>query len=191
VTVLRALRAAFARDGVTLVAPFDLTLGPGETASLGEPTALAASIAARLCAAIVKPTTGIVYVGDFESRLQPPQCKRLVGFVDADGFAGDAHAFHCETAFRAEVWGLDARASHARAQQVVAALGPGDERHERYARAVALALVADVAAIVLDQPTPRIVDAVRAFAPLPALVITQVVVAQTPARAGSREPAAT
>jgi ABC-type taurine transport system ATPase subunit len=189
--VLRALAASFVRDGVEIVVPFDLALGPGETATLAQPTPFAASIAARICAAIVKPTTGIVYVGDYESRLQPPQAKRLVGFVDAAGFDGDDHAFHCETAFRADVWGLEARVAHARASAVLAALGSGDERHARYARAVALALVADVAALVLDQPTRRIVESVRAFAPVPAIVRTRVGVAAPPAPLVAREPAAT
>jgi ABC-type Na+ transport system ATPase subunit NatA len=191
VTVLRAIGASFARDEHEIVAPFDLALSRAETVSLAQPTALAASIAARICAAIVKPTTGVVYVGDFETRLQPPQAKRLVGFVDAAGFDGDAHAFRCETAFRAEVWGLEGRASRARAEAVVAALGPGDDRHARYARAVGLALVADVAILVLDQPPKRIVDAARAFAPAVAIVRTRVgVVTAAPARA-AREPAAT
>ncbi len=190
-TVLRALGASFARDGVPIVAPFDLVLASGETAALAMPTPLAASIAARICAAIVKPTTGVVYVGDYETRLQPPQAKRLVGFVDAAGFEGDAYAFGCEAAFRADVWGLDSREARARAERVVAALGTGDAKHARYARAVALALVADVAALVLDQPPKRIVAAVRAVAPSAGIVRTHVGVTNpAPARA-AREPAAT
>ncbi|MBD5635323.1 MAG: hypothetical protein IAI49_12670, partial [Candidatus Eremiobacteraeota bacterium] len=170
-TVVRALGASFVRDGVEIVSPFDLALSYGETATLARPTATAASIAARLCAAIVKPSSGIVYVGDYETRLQAPQAKRLVGFVDVAGFAGDAHAFRCEAAFRADVWGIDARTAQARANAVVLALGTGDERHERYARAVALALVAEVAVLVLDQPQRRIVEAARAVAPLPAILL--------------------
>lgn len=189
--VLRALGASFSRDGSEIVAPFDLRAASGETASLAQPTAYAASIAARLCAAIVKPSAGLVYVGDFETRLQPPQAKRLVGFVDAAGFVGDDHAFRCETAFRADVWGVDARAAHARAEAVVAALGAGGRRDAAYVRAVALALATNVEALVLDQPTRRVADRVRAFAPNLAIVQTHVGVAAAPGRLATLEPAAT
>jgi len=160
VTVLRAQGARFARDGRDLVAPFSLSLLAGETRTLEQPEPAAAGIAARMCAAIVKPTEGTIYVGEYETRLQPPQCKRLVGFADAAGFHGDAHAFRCEIGFRADVWGLDARAAQARGRAVLEALGDGD-----YARGVALALVPDVALVVLDRPPGRIVSRVRALAP--------------------------
>jgi ABC-type taurine transport system ATPase subunit len=189
--VLRAIGASFARDGIEIVAPFDLTLARSQSASLAQPTAFAASVAARLCAAIVKPTTGVVYVGDYETRLQPPQAKRLVGFVDAAGFDGDAHAFRCEAAFRADVWGIDVRAAHARADSVVAALGRGDVRFERYARALALALVADVSVLVLDQPPKRIVDAVRSLDAGVAILRTRVGVASPAPTVAEREPAIT
>jgi ABC-type taurine transport system ATPase subunit len=189
--VVRVIGASFARDGAEIVAPFDLALAAGESAVLAQPTALAAAVAARMCAAIVKPTTGVVYVGDYETRLQPPQAKRLVGFVDGAGFEGDPHAFRCETAFRADVWGLDARAAQARAERVLAALGRGDAEHERYARAVALALVAEITVLVLDRPSRRIVDAVRALAPEPALVATRVGTARVRVARAAREPAAT
>ncbi len=177
---IRACGASFSSAGEEIVAPFDLVVRKGEIVLSAQPTPRAASIAARICAGIVKPTMGSVYVGDYETRLQPPQAKRLVGFVDVDGFDGDAHAFRNETAFRADVWGVDARAAHARAEKVFAALGSGDERHRRYARAIALALVPDVIALVLDQPSRRIFDRVRAFAPLPAIVRTRVGAVATP-----------
>jgi ABC-type Na+ transport system ATPase subunit NatA len=168
VTVLRARGARFARDGRDLVAPFSLTLAAGETFSLEQPDATAAAIAARLCAAIVKPTEGTIYVGEYETRLQPPQCKRLVGFVDAAGFEGDDHAFKCEVAFRADVWGLDAHDAQARGRAVLEALGDG-----AYARGVALALVPDVALVVLDRPTSRVVSRVRALAPAAGILRTR------------------
>jgi ABC-type Na+ transport system ATPase subunit NatA len=168
VTVLRARGARFARDGRELVAPFSLTLAAGETLSLDLPDATAAAIAARMCAAIVKPTDGTIYVGEYETRLQPPQCKRLVGFVDAAGFEGDDHAFKCEVAFRADVWGLDPRGAQARGRAVLATLGDG-----AYARGVALALVPDVALVVLDRPTARVVARVRELAPAAGILRTR------------------
>jgi ABC-type taurine transport system ATPase subunit len=165
---LRVEHASFVRDGVELVAPFSVALPAGGDATLAAPSGPAAAIVARICAAIVKPTFGTVYVGDFETRLQPPQAKRLVGFVDAAGFSGDAHAFACEVAFRAEVWGLDRRAARARAADVLARLGrpPGDA----YASAVALALVADVRLVVLDRPPASVLPAIRDLVPAAGIV---------------------
>jgi ABC-type Na+ transport system ATPase subunit NatA len=168
VTVLRAQGARFVRDGRELVAPFSLTLAAGETFALAQPDSNAAGVAARMCAAIVKPTEGTIYVGDFETRLQPPQCKRLVGFVDAAGFDGDAHAFKNEVAFRADVWGLDPRDAQARGRALLTALGDGD-----YARGVALALVPEVALVVLDRPATRMVARVRELAPAAGILRTR------------------
>ena len=189
-TVVRACGASFSRDGDEIVAPFDLVAGRGDVALIAQPTAFAASIAARICAGIVKPTTGNVFVGDFETRLQPPQAKRLVGFVDAAGFDGDDHAFRCETAFRADVWAVDAHAAHVRAQAVFTAVAGGDEMQRRYARALALALVPDVAALVLDQPARRILDRVRAFAPGVAIVRSHVSIVAVRDAVPEREPVA-
>ncbi|MDQ2857719.1 MAG: hypothetical protein M3R53_03580 [Candidatus Eremiobacteraeota bacterium] len=177
--VLRAVDAAFARDGTQFVAPFTLTVASAETCELPQPNARAASIAARMCAAIVKPTGGTIFVGEYETRLQPPQAKRQVGFVDADGFVGDAHAFKCDVAFRAEVWDVEYAAARARAERVLEELGEGGA----YARAVALALVADVALIVLDRPPAAILLRVRDIAPGAAIVFSSEPVVFAPERA--------
>ena len=170
---LRVEQASFARDGVELVAPFSIVLAEGADARLDAANAVAATIVARICAAIVKPTRGTVYVGDFETRLQPPQAKRLVGFVDAAGFTGGAHAFACEVAFRAEVWGLDRRAASDRAAAVLTALGqpPGDP----YASALALALVANVRLVVLDRPPGALLPIVRDLVPEAGIVTVRIV----------------
>lgn len=170
-TVLRAIDAAFAdpRDGT--IGPFGLTLRDGERVALETPSPRAASIAARMFAAIVKPTTGAIYVGDYDTRLQPPQAKRRLGFVDCAGFGGNAHAFACEAAFRAEVWGLDVAGALDRARRFLVALEAPDSS---YARGVALALVPDVTFVVLDQPEPAILDVLHTIVPSVAVVATRV-----------------
>ena len=169
---LRADAASFERDGRILVAPFSLAVAGGGDADLEAPGARAATILARMCAAIVKPTRGTVYVGDFETRLQPPQATRLVGYVDAAGYVGDAHAFRCEVAFRADVWGLDHHAAAERANAVAAALAPLGA--DAFARAVALALVAEVRLVVLNQPPLASLDAIRALVPDAGIVAVRV-----------------
>ena len=175
---LRVANASFVRDGVERIAPFSLALADGDDATIGAATPAAATIVARMCAGIVKPTVGTVYVGDFETRLQPPQAKRLVGFVDAAGFAGDAHAFRCEVAFRADVWGLDHGAASARAAAVTAALSA--EPNDAFARAVALALVADVRLVVLDQPPIAALGSIRALVPHAGILCVRVAAAVSP-----------
>ena len=179
--VLRAVSAEFTCDGVQLVAPFSLTVAAGADYRLVQPSARAASIAARMCAAIVKPTGGTIFVGEYETRLQPPQAKRLVGFVDAGGFAGDAHAFNCEVAFRAEVWGIDRTAARARAQRVLAGLTSVADG--AFARAVALALVAEVALVVLDQPPQAYLDGVRRIVPAAGILVSSVTLGEPPVAA--------
>ena len=183
--VLRAIDASFARADLH-VEPFAFALCAGDTIDLAQPSARAASTAARMCAAIVKPSAGTIFVGEYETRLQAPEAKRRVGFVDAAGFDGDDYAFRCEVAFRADVWSLDPRAARERASDVLAALG-GDA----YARAIALALVASVALVVLDQPPARVIGDVRKLVPAAGIVRTRVAVAQRTSDVALRTPAAT
>lgn len=158
------------RAGVDLVTPFTFWVSAGDQYDLVQPTAFAASVAARLCAAIVKPSAGRILIGDFETRLQAPQAKRRIGFVDARGFEGDAHAFACEVAFHADVWGVAPSLAHERARHALATLA----RDDAYARALALALVADVSIVVLDLPGPGVVADTRALVPDVAIVATSV-----------------
>ncbi|MBC5800117.1 MAG: hypothetical protein GIX03_02225 [Candidatus Eremiobacteraeota bacterium] len=170
-TVLRAVGATFEdrRDG--LIGPYDFTLREGQALVLAAASPRAASIAARMFGAIVKPTAGTIYVDEYDTRLQPPEAKRRLGFVDAGGFTRNAHAFDCEVAFRADVWNLDRAGSRQRAYAVLASLATFDDA---WARAIALALVANVDLIVLDQPCASAADAIRRVAPAIAIVETRV-----------------
>jgi hypothetical protein len=168
---LKILGACFERKGEELVAPFDLSLAPAERRILVAPSSRAASLAARIAAAIVKPTAGVVYVGDFDARLQPAQAKRLVGFVPAGGFTGDAHAFSCQIRLRADVWGIErAEARRRVAAALDAFAGAGDP----FARALALALIPSVALLVLDQPRGATGERAAGLAPRAAVLMTEV-----------------
>ncbi len=176
---LRVAAASFAREGRTLVAAFDLLVARGERMTLAQPSARAASIAASMCAALVKPSSGAVYVGDYETRLQPAQAKRLVAFVPADVEAY-AHDFPRALALRAALLEVPDELAARRARDVEALLG-----HGTYARAVALALCNEAALIVLDQPPPDVARAVAALRPFAALLSTSV----APARERRSDPA--
>ena len=54
--LLRVSDARFVRGGCELVAPFSIGLAAGERGTVLQPNELAAKIAARIAAAIVKPT---------------------------------------------------------------------------------------------------------------------------------------
>ncbi len=159
--VLRIVRASFFHEGEELVAPFDLTLGCGERAELSAPDALGARLLARVCAGIVKPTTGCTYIADFDARLQPAQAKRCVAFVAGAAprdFAGSLELL--AAAFRVEP-----RTARARAAEVMSVLG-----ENAYARSAALALVHDAALIVLDRPPAGVAGVLAALRPGAALV---------------------
>jgi ABC-type Na+ transport system ATPase subunit NatA len=168
--VLRVSDARFVRDGLELIAPYSIVLAPGERATLTQPNETAAKIAARIAAGIVKPTCGTVFVGDFDARVQPAQAKRLVGFVAACGFPGGMRGLEREVRFRADVWDLDAATLRRNAEVVSSALEL--VATPAYARAVALALAPDVAAIVLEQPPLGIADALAKLRPAAALLTT-------------------
>jgi ABC-type multidrug transport system ATPase subunit len=167
---LKVLGACFERHGCELVAPFDLTLAAGERRVLLQPNPRAASIAARIAAAIVKPTAGVVYVGDFDARLQPAQAKRRVGFVPTGGFAGNQHAFQCQVGLRSEVWGIDPREARRRVAGVLEAFGDDEEP---CARALALALIPPVSLVILDQPARAFDERIDELAPGAAVLTTE------------------
>jgi ABC-type Na+ transport system ATPase subunit NatA len=168
--ILRVSDARFARGGCELVAPFSIDLAAGECGTILQPSEHAAKIAARIAAAIVKPTYGSVFVGDYDARLQPAQAKRLVGFVAACGFAGGSRSLEREVRFRADVWGLDAQALRRNAETIYAALESVVSLP--YAHAVALALAPDVAVIVLELPPTGVADALARLRPHAALLST-------------------
>ncbi len=164
--VLRIVRASFFHEGEELVAPFDLTLGCGERAELNAPHGLGAALLARVCAGIVKPTTGDAYIADFDARLQPAQAKRCVAFVPADAPCDD---FARSLELVAAAFRVEPRTARARAAEVTALLG-----ENAYARSAALALVHDAALVVLDRPPAGVAGVLAALRPRAALVAAHV-----------------
>jgi hypothetical protein len=180
-TVLRIVAARFVRDGRDLMAPFSLELGAGQRARLEQPSASCAMVAARLAAAIVKPTFGAVTVGDFDSRLQPAQAKRLVGFVPQGGFGGSEREFGREIGFRADVWNVERAAMLREAGEILAALrrAPLSPATDAYARGIALALAPGVHLAVLELPPAGVLEALAALRPGLATVATAVAADRT------------
>jgi len=167
VTILRIAGASFVRAGVELVAPFDFALRSGERAAIFSSNERAAGLIARIAAAVVKPTTGAAYIGDFDARLQPAQAKRSVAFVPAARRAPDG--FARALGFYAAAFGVAPDEAAERAREVIDALGDGT-----YARNAALALSHDAALIVLDRPPPSLSDILGDLRPHAAVLSSQV-----------------
>jgi len=175
VSVLRATAARFAFRGSELVTPIELALERGEKVELVQPEPRGASLAARICAGVVKPTAGSVCIEDYDTRLQPAQAKRSVSFVpaQAETFVDD---FLRSLLLYAALFEVERRDAARRVVEVEALLG-----HAPYAQAVALALSHDAPLIVLDQPPAAIADAIALLRPHAALVCVRALPLQAPA----------
>ncbi len=189
--VLRVVAARFVRDGIDLMTPFSLELPGGTYATLVQPNAHAAAIAARVAAAIVKPTFGVVHVGDFDTRLQPAQAKRTVGFVPSCGFLGGRDDFRREACFRADVWRVDRAATLHEAEYLLHRFDArfDGELEEGYARAVALALAPGVKLAVLELPPRNARASIAALQPSLAIAVATVA-SESPAELIARSEAA-
>ena len=154
--VLRAVDAAFALPGAAPVSPFSIELEPGERGSLFLPSRASASIAARMAAGIVKPTSGTLFIADFDPKLQPVQAKRVVGFVPVGGAFGDVPREPLLAGDRSEVidfhaalYEVDPATARRRAHAVLSLFETATDE----ALALALALMRPIALLVLDQPS--------------------------------------
>jgi ABC-type multidrug transport system ATPase subunit len=150
------VNATFARDDTVLVAPFSIELDAGERRTLTFADARAASIGARMAAGIVKPTSGKLLICDFDPRIQPVQAKRLAGYVPYNGdFGWDpvrAGGRPDEIDLRAALFEVPRADARRRVKATLEALGASGD----FAFAVALALIRDVALLVLDRPPPAL-----------------------------------
>jgi hypothetical protein len=156
--VLRIDGASFARDAVN-VAPFSAEVAEGARVTREFANERAAAIAARLAAGIVKPTAGAVFIGEYQTRIQPVQAKARVAFVPRDTAAIARGPFARELRYFADIFGIERTVAQARAHSALAAFGEDD-----YARAVALALIRETPLLVLDRPPEHLYGAIAAYA---------------------------
>ena len=141
--------AAFRIDAQNVVGPLNITLEAGEAASLCLENPRAASIAARLAAALIKTTTGTVLVGNFDAKVQPVQVKRLVGFVPVNPTTPPFKNIDAYFRFRADLWEVERSLALQRGRTF---LEQCERPSDPYAIALAGALISPCALIVWDQP---------------------------------------
>lgn len=141
--------ATFALRGTAIVEPLTLSVGESERLAFACVTDRSASIVAMMAAGLVKPTSGTVFVGAFDPRIQPVQVKRMTGFVPHEAVPHAFATFARYIEYRAALWGLPQAEAVVRARALLARL---DGVHEAFAFPLAGALLAQPRLLVLDRP---------------------------------------
>lgn len=159
-SLLQLREASFVQRGVPVVPPVTLTLDEGERVAYACAGERCAAIVAMMAAGLVKPSSGAVYVGAFDPRIQPVQVKRIAGFVPHEAVPHDFPSFARYVEYRAALWSLPLAQTIVRARALLARL---DGVHEAFAYPLIGALLADPKLLVLDRPqaayAPQILDA--------------------------------
>ncbi len=150
-TVLRMREASFVHASGCEVGPLTFDVRSGERIARAFGDANAAGTVARLAAALLRPSRGSVTLDNFDSAVQPAQCKRLVGFVPHEPLALEDREFERLIVYRARLWGVDPLGALAHARLALERLG---DVHEAFAYPIAAALCTVPRLLVLDRPQP-------------------------------------
>ena len=147
--LLQFRAASFVQRGVPVVPPVTLTLDEGGRLAYACAGARCAAAVAMMAAGLVKPSSGAVYVGAFDPRIQPVQAKRIVGFVPHEAVRNEFSSFARYVEYRAALWGLPRAQTIVRARALLSHL---DGVHEAFAYPLVGALLGDPKILVLDRP---------------------------------------
>ncbi|MDP9018993.1 MAG: hypothetical protein M3N19_11835 [Candidatus Eremiobacteraeota bacterium] len=167
--------AEFKRTHIAFLQPTSVTVESGATVDLVCENAVAAGIAARLAAGIIKCSAGQVFVADFDPKIQPVQVKRLVGFLPSarpnNPFCPDDYF-----AYRAALWGLDRSEAIAKGRNLLKTL---DDLRVDEAALLAGVFLHDPVLLILERPgaglregTQALIDLGAQHAPRAALFVT-------------------
>jgi ABC-type taurine transport system ATPase subunit len=141
--------AAFVHRGAALAGPLTIRLDEGERLAYDCVTDRCASVVALMAAGLVKATSGSIFIGAFDPRIQPVQVKRIVGFVPHEAVPHAFATFSRYIEYRAALWGLPQAQAIVRARALLARL---DGVHEAFAYPLVGALLAQPRLLVLDRP---------------------------------------
>lgn len=159
--ILRFRDAAYVRDGETIFAPVNLDLAQGERMTQECATARAAEALAMMAAALVRATSGLVTIGDFDPRVQPVPCKRIAAFVPHDPLPLSQIDATRYVAYRAALWDIDGSWARTRARQLHERL---EGLHEAFVYPIVGALLPSPQLLVLDRPQSAFMPQILAAA---------------------------
>lgn len=147
--LLELREAALRARGRTVVPPTTLSVGEATRRAYPCADAAQACVLAMMACGLVRPTSGAVFIGAFDPRIQPVQVKRIVGYVPYDAHTPQFSSFTRYVEYRAALWGLPTDQTVVRAQAMLARL---DGVHEAFAYPLVGALLAKPRLLVLDRP---------------------------------------
>ena len=141
--------ARFVQGSRPVIGPISLDIEDGARAIRSCSSAREAEITALLAAGIVKASDGMVTIGAYDPRVQPVQCKRLVGYVsNAPATFGEADLDRY-VGYRAALWSIEPLAARSRALLLLQQLAG---LHPAFAYPIMGALLASPQVLVLDRP---------------------------------------
>ncbi len=112
-------------------------------------TAQEARTIAMLAAGLAHATEGNVLIGEYDARVQPVHCKRIVGFVPHDPLVLAPPQFLRYIAYRAALWDINPQAARAHAALVLERLRG---LHEAFAYPIVAALLPMPRLLIFDRP---------------------------------------
>lgn len=183
--LLRMRDACFDAVGPA-VGPVTLDVAAGERAVRVCATAREATIVALLAAGIVKTGSGVVLVDQYDPRVQPAHCKRIVAFVPHDPLPLAGMEFERYVRYRAALWNIDPMRALAHAKLLLERL---EGMHEAFAVPLAGALVGNPRILVLDRPQPAYAAQIVAAAGPRALLSTHLSLAAAQTFTGATQEA--
>jgi len=141
--------AAFRRGSLVLVPPFTVDVAAGERVARSFLAGREAAVVALMAAGIAKATSGRVFIGEFDPRIQPVQVRRLVGYVPYDAVPHEFSSFEQYIEYRAMLWNLPSEETLASARALRERV---EGVHEAFAYPLIGALVARPRLLILDRP---------------------------------------
>lgn len=158
--LLEMREATFEIRGAAVLAPTTISLDEGEHLAYACATERSATLVAMIAAGLVRPSSGSIFIGAFDPRIQPVQVKRIAGYVPHEAVPHEFASFTRYVEYRAALWGLPRALTVVRARRLLERL---EGVHEAFAYPLVGALLAEPRLLVLDRPqaayAAQIVDA--------------------------------
>lgn len=141
--------ASYARGVDVLVPPVTLEMESGARVAQRCGDAREARTLALMASALARPTSGTVVIGEYDPRVQPVHCKRIVGFVPHDPLPLWEMSVSRFIEYRAALWDMDVMRARSHADVLLERLRGV---HEAFAYPIVAALLPFPLLLVLDRP---------------------------------------